>query len=82
MTDEEIMKDRAESYGDAQTSFKNIASLWNEYLDYNIEPHEVAVMMALLKINRTKTASGESLKDSFQDARIYLTLAEQLRSGQ
>jgi len=82
MTDEEIMKDRAKSYGDAKVSFQGIANLWTNYIDYNIEPHEVAIMMALLKINRIKTAEGDSLKDSFQDARNYLTLAEGLKNGE
>ena len=78
MTDEEILKDRASSYGSPQKSFKSIAELWSTYLDYPIKPHEVAVMMTLLKISRTTTARGESLTDSFADGRNYLTLAEEL----
>ena len=78
MTDEEILKDRAKSYGSVQSSFTRIAKLWSTYLDHKIEPYQVANMMTLLKIGRTTTATGDSLIDSYQDGRIYLSLAEEL----
>ena len=80
MTDKEIKADRAKSYGDAKKSFSKIAALWETYLDVPIEAHDVAICMTLLKINRMTTAKGESLTDSFQDARIYLELAEEVWS--
>lgn len=81
-TDEDILKDRAKSYGSPISSFTRIAELWSIYLDYKIEPSDVAIMMTLLKISRTTTAKGDTLLDSFQDARNYLTLAEELKFKQ
>lgn len=78
MTDEEIKQDRAKSYGSPHASFGRIAKLWGIYLGVDIKPHEVATMMALLKISRTKTAKGDTLTDSYQDCRIYMELAEEL----
>lgn len=78
MTDKEIKEDRAKSYGDTKSSFSRIASLWSTYLNTTIQPQDVAIMMTLLKISRIITAKNATLKDSYQDARIYLELAEEL----
>jgi len=78
MNDEEILKERAKSYGTPKSSFTRIARLWSIYLDHNIQPYQVANMMSLLKISRTITAKGDTLIDSYQDGRNYLTLAEEL----
>ena len=45
---------KAGEYGQPEDSFGVIAGLWSEYLDQKIKPHDVAVMMALLKIARIK----------------------------
>lgn len=78
MTDKQIKEDRAKSYGSPSESFGRIAELWSSYLGYYIVAEEVAVMMSLLKISRMVTAKGDTLKDSYQDARIYLELAEEI----
>ena len=78
-SDAEILKQRALEYGDANKSFSDIARMWSLYIEYPIEPHQVAIMMTLLKIHRGKTAKGFHFKDSMQDGRNYLTLAEQLQ---
>ena len=78
MTDEQIIKDRATSYGSAKSSFGRIAKMWSAYLGHKIKPHEVATMMTLLKISRSTTATGEPLLDTYIDGRNYLTLAEEL----
>ena len=46
--------DRQKDYGDKVENHNNIAKLWSAYLDVKIEAHDVAIMMALLKIARTK----------------------------
>ena len=79
MTDEEILAQRASEYGDAKQSFNSIANLWSEYLGFRITPDQVAIMMVLLKIQRSKTAKDFHYKDSMQDARNYLTLAEKVK---
>ena len=45
---------RAKTYGDKIQNHANIAKLWTAYLDKEITAHDAAVMMALLKVARTK----------------------------
>lgn len=45
---------RQENYGNPESNFKEIAWLWNEYLDIGIEAEDVAIMMILMKIARLK----------------------------
>jgi len=78
LTDEEIKLDRGKSYGSPESSFGRIAKLWSTYLDHKVEPHQVAVMMTLLKISRSTTATGDALIDTYQDSRVYMELAEEL----
>ena len=55
-----IVGDRNEDYGDPYEDFGMTADLWHEYLNRIIkrkgglvvEPHDVAVMMVLLKVSR------------------------------
>lgn len=45
---------RQENYGNPESNFKEIAWLWNEYLDIGLEAEDVAIMMILMKIARLK----------------------------
>lgn len=49
-----VTKDRNDQYGLPESTFGTIAELWSAYLDRNITPKDVAVMMILLKCARTK----------------------------
>ncbi len=65
--------DRNETYGGPENSFLQIANLWNAYLrsfDVCLGPHDVAAMMALLKIARISTTSGKH-RDSWLDLAGY-----------
>ena len=72
-----ITGERAEQYGDATTSFQNIADFWSVYLsrvvgsDVMITSRNVADMMILLKISRTTTDFHE---DSYIDIIGYAAL--------
>lgn len=72
-----ITGERAEQYGDATTSFQNIADFWSVYLsrivgsDVMITPRNVADMMILLKISRTAMDFHE---DSYIDIIGYAAL--------
>jgi len=77
-SDMEIKKERGKSYGSVESSFGRISKLWSAYTGKTIKPHEVAVMMTLLKISRMTTAKDEVLRDCYQDARVYLELGEEL----
>jgi hypothetical protein len=54
IADKLVAGDRAEEYGDKKTMHNNIARLWSAYLNTNVTGHDVALMMTLLKMARTK----------------------------
>lgn len=70
-----ITGQRQEDYGTPDENFGRIARLWSAYLNVTIKPHEVAMMMALLKISRI--AKGGKL-DSFVDLAGYTAIAAAL----
>lgn len=49
-----VTKDRNDQYGLPESNFGTIARLWSAYLDREVTPKDVAVMMILLKCARTK----------------------------
>ena len=55
----------------------NISRLWSAYLDTKIEAHDVAVMMVLLKIARTKL--GKISKDTYIDMAAYGAIAGEIK---
>ena len=70
-----VCGDREQDYGSPENNFQAIANLWMDYLqgrgilDGEIRPHDVAAMMALLKIARV--ASGQSKPDNWVDIAGY-----------
>ena len=68
-----IMGPRAKTYGDKIVNHANIAKLWTAYLDKEITAHDAAVMMALLKVARTKF--GQPTEDTYVDAAAYMAIA-------
>lgn len=62
--------DRNAQYGDPSEDFKRTASLWNTYLGTDIiKAHDVAAMMALLKVSRIHWSPNK--KDSWIDLAGY-----------
>ncbi len=43
---------REEAYGTPERNFERIAMMWSAYYGVTFEPHDVAAMLALLKIAR------------------------------
>ena len=68
-----IMGPRAKTYGDKIVNHANIAKMWSAYLDKEITAHDAAVMMALLKVARTKF--GAPTADTYVDAAAYMAIA-------
>ena len=72
-----ITGSRRETYGKAEDNFACIAAFWTTYLHrtgilsggYHVEAHDVAAMMALLKIARIGEQSGHH--DSWLDLAGY-----------
>ena len=78
---------RQDDYGRPENSFQVIADLWNAYIDgiaykredeVYIEPHDVAAMLALLKIARIATGHGKS--DNWIDLAGYAACGGELES--
>lgn len=61
---------REQDYGSPERNFERIADLWNAYLGKNtVDPVDVAMMLALLKVARIKSGTGTG--DSFVDLAGY-----------
>lgn len=80
-----VTTDRESDYGSPEDSFGLIAELWQPYIksrcvgigaDVCIEPDDVAVLMALLKIARI--ATGHYKEDSYIDACGYIACGAEI----
>lgn len=75
-----ITGDRNREYGEPIHNFERIANGWSIILNKIVEPHEVALCMAWLKIARlVETPMHE---DSYTDGAAYMALAWQLANEQ
>ena len=68
---------RETDYGDKVENHNNIAKLWSAYTDTDISAHDVAIMMSLLKIARTKL--GAVSKDTYIDMSAYGAIAGEIK---
>ena len=75
---EYVTKDRQEAHGDAEANFGLIAAYWSAHLGRNIKPHDVAVMMTLLKLARMK--ANPAHVDSATDAAGYAAIGGEIGS--
>jgi len=74
----DLIADRGKDYGLAAINHLRISKYWSTYLERNIEPHEVAVCMALVKIARLQESNLHA--DSYKDGCAYLALAGSIAS--
>ena len=72
-----IAGDREKDYGDKVHNHNNIAKLWSAYLDTYITAHDVAIMMTLLKVARTKL--GAVSEDTYVDMAAYGAIAGEIK---
>jgi hypothetical protein len=78
-----ILKNRDDTYGPPEDSFDSIAALWNAYLGIDspiLESHDVAAMMALLKIARIR--ANPTHADSWADLAGYAACGAECAHGQ
>lgn len=68
--------DRLEQYGQPAVSFSRIAVGWSEIFGTRIEPHQVCMALAWLKISRM--TQDATKRDSAVDGAAYLALAGEL----
>ena len=52
-----VSTDRELTHGNKKINHDNIAKMWSAYLDRDISGRDVALMMVLLKVARTKAGS-------------------------
>lgn len=72
-----VCADREEQYGPIEDNFGLIAKLWNVYCgDCLFDAHDIAIMMALLKIGRI--ASGQVKEDNYIDLAGYAACAGEI----
>jgi Domain of unknown function (DUF6378) len=71
------MGDRNEQNGDPLENHQRIAKIWSVILHQEIEPYQVALCMAGLKLARL---AYNPLDDSFIDGAAYLAIAGEIRS--
>lgn len=71
-----IVDERAEHYGDPRANLDRIAGLWTAYVGHPLTAHDVAQMMVLVKISRSKVAKHD---DNYADAIGYTEIARDLR---
>ena len=76
-----VCHDRQDAYGKPEDNFLAIAKLWNAYMDnkygtIDIEPEDVGIMLALMKIGRM--TSGKVKADNYIDAAGYLACAGEM----
>jgi hypothetical protein len=64
-----VKGDRERQHGDKSQNFGNIARLWSAWLGVEVAASDVAAMMVLLKLARTKT--GSQNMDDFVDGAGY-----------
>lgn len=72
----DLIKERANEYEPPAISLGKIALYWSEYMDTEITPYDVAIMMCQLKIARLSKGHHQ---DSLEDAAAYLAIANSLK---
>lgn len=72
-----VSGDREEEHGDFYSNAYLTAKLWYGYTGYDIQPEQVPVMLALLKVARSNNSNN---MDNFRDAAGYIALAAELNT--
>ena len=82
--EDETPKDRVRStilqekqHGEFYSNAYLTAKLWCGYTGYDIQPEQVPIMLALLKVARSSNSNN---MDNFRDAAGYMALAAELNS--
>lgn len=74
-----VTGDRQNAYGTPEDNFSCIAGLWSSYLGIPISSQQVAVLMILLKIARTRTSPDYA--DNYVDIAGYAACGAELVEG-
>lgn len=74
-----VTKDRQNAYGTPEDNFNCIAGLWSSYLGTPITAQQVAVLMILLKVARSK--SSPDYADNYVDICGYAACASEVATA-
>lgn len=74
-----VTKDRQNTYGKPEDHFAEVAAMWSVYLGIALEPHQVAAMMCLLKVCRSKTSPDHA--DNWVDLAGYAACGAEAREA-
>lgn len=74
-----ISGERAAQYGPPERMFALIAALWSAYTGHRLTARDAAVMMALMKIARSRTSPDA---DTWTDLAGYAALAGELAEAE
>ena len=72
-----VQGQREKDYGDKKENHNNIAKLWSAYLGISVTAHDVALMMVLLKMARTKLVQVS--RDTYIDMSAYSAIAGEIK---
>ena len=67
---------RQETYGNPEDCFATIAGLWGSYLGIDLSPSDVAMLMVLLKVARSR--GRKDYADNYVDIAGYAACAGEL----
>lgn len=70
------VRKREDTHGECAQNHLEIANLWSAYLGKKLHPRDVALMMVLVKIARTKANSRKT--DHYVDMAGYAAIAGQI----
>jgi hypothetical protein len=73
-----VAEDRNDTYGPPEENLQRIADLWSGYLGHGVTKEDVALMMVLVKISRSK--AGYS-RDNSVDGVAYFLIHDSLAKG-
>lgn len=71
-----VCNDRENTYGKPEDSFKTISDYWTVYKGVKFTAHDVAMMMALLKVARIQ--NGKHKDDNYIDLAGYTACAGEI----
>ena len=79
-----VLGGREQDYGTPENNFRTVANMWSDYLSakkepMDIEPKDVAAMLALLKIARIST--GKIKADNWVDLAGYAACGGELEGA-
>ncbi len=73
----DTIDERSRTHGHYDLTMLRTAKLWSDYLEREIDPMDVAICMALVKLARIMESRGTH-DDNFLDAVAYMAIAGEL----